>query len=167
LPLANSIPLQLEGQPHDAVHVVLSGLMGGSGHCDQDPIFWLHHANIDRLWKRWLDEGGGRQDPLGDSALDEHDIEFFDETGRAAPLTGRQIIYTVGQLNYRYDDDPMAQLHPVPIERPTPLEATPVIVARRTLATSQTTTPGARIRLSRYRFPSFVGSCSHAIDDVC
>ena len=34
----------------------------------QDPIFWLHHANIDRLWNHWLQQGGGRADPT-DSAL--------------------------------------------------------------------------------------------------
>jgi tyrosinase len=28
-----------------------------------DPIFWLHHANIDRLWVAWAAAGGGRTMP--------------------------------------------------------------------------------------------------------
>ena len=53
----------IETQPHDWVH----GLVGGADPDDQsltgamsdprtaglDPIFWLHHANIDRLWEAW------------------------------------------------------------------------------------------------------------------
>ncbi|MGH6857343.1 MAG: tyrosinase family protein [Methylocella sp.] len=146
----NSPHGQLESQPHDVVHDALGGLMQDPYTSSLDPIFYLHHAQIDRLWKRWLDQGTGQQDPLSDSAWMNTTFQFFDETGHAVSLTGSQIIDTVGQLNYRYDDDPMVmgQSHPVPIERPTPLQATPVIEARNPLATSQTTAPGARIKLS-------------------
>jgi hypothetical protein len=75
---------------------------------------------------------------------------FFDESGHAITLTGRQIVDTVAELNYRYDDDPMgmAQMRPAPIEHPTPLKAARAIEARRVLATSQTTAPETRIELS-------------------
>ena len=52
----------LESQPHDVVHVALGGLMGDPDTAAQDPIFWLHHANIDRMWNRWLAQGGNRTD---------------------------------------------------------------------------------------------------------
>ena len=50
----------LEFQPHDQVH----GLVGGGDQATPgmmsipqsaalDPIFWLHHCNIDRLWQIW------------------------------------------------------------------------------------------------------------------
>jgi tyrosinase len=29
-----------------------------------DPIFYLHHANIDRLWSVWLELGNGRSNPV-------------------------------------------------------------------------------------------------------
>jgi tyrosinase len=46
----------LEMEPHNYVHVDvggLSGLMRSTATAGRDPIFWLHHANIDRLWEVW------------------------------------------------------------------------------------------------------------------
>jgi tyrosinase-like protein len=39
----------LEATPHGAVHVQIGGWMSDPDTAAQDPIFWLHHANIDRL----------------------------------------------------------------------------------------------------------------------
>ena len=50
-------------QPHNVVHSALGGLMGDPDTAAQDPIFWLHHANVDRLWNHWIQQGGGRADP--------------------------------------------------------------------------------------------------------
>ncbi|MFL5246047.1 MAG: tyrosinase family protein [Gemmataceae bacterium] len=99
----------LEHQPHDAVHdqVGGSGLMGDPNTAAQDPIFWLHHANIDRLWKRWLDQKGGRQNPLDDQNwMDKVLFEFFDEDGKSVKMSGKDVLDTEKQLGYRYDDDP-------------------------------------------------------------
>jgi hypothetical protein len=104
---------QLERQPHDVIH----DLVGGGGTPDQswmgfpetaarDPIFWLHHAMIDRLWKRWLDRGGGRQNPEGNSVWMNTQFTFFNENGQQVTMRGRDILDTVNQLDYRYDDDP-------------------------------------------------------------
>ena len=32
----------------------VGGWMSAFATAAQDPIFWLHHANIDRLWEAWL-----------------------------------------------------------------------------------------------------------------
>jgi hypothetical protein len=98
----------LELQPHDVVHSALGGLMGVVDTAAQDPIFWLHHANIDRLWNHWLQQGQGRADPT-DSAWLNTTFNFYDEAGHAVYLTGAEVVDTVGQLNYRYDDDPAPQ----------------------------------------------------------
>lgn len=37
---------------HNRVHVWVGGQMG-SGVSPNDPVFWLHHAFIDRLWADW------------------------------------------------------------------------------------------------------------------
>lgn len=87
----------------------------------EDPIFWLHHANVDRLWNRWIHQGGGRADPT-DAAWLNTILTFYDEAGHAVYLTGVEVVDTVGQLNYRYDDDPVSQIdqiirhddHPAP-----------------------------------------------------
>src|SRR5947207_9207325 len=51
---------RLETTPHDSVHISIGGFMGSFGTAARDPIFWLHHSNIDRLWDAWLTQGGGR-----------------------------------------------------------------------------------------------------------
>lgn len=50
----------LESDPHNKVHVMIGGLDSPPGYMSDptlaglDPIFWLHHCNIDRLWEAWL-----------------------------------------------------------------------------------------------------------------
>ena len=51
----------LEANPHNLVHVYVGGIfnndkygiMADPGTAALDPIFYLHHANIDRLWAVW------------------------------------------------------------------------------------------------------------------
>ena len=42
----------LEGL-HDRVHVWVGGHMGQIPYAAFDPIFWAHHAMVDRLWRVW------------------------------------------------------------------------------------------------------------------
>ena len=43
---------QLESMPHNAVHNSIGGDMGHFM-SPLDPLFWLHHANVDRIWAQW------------------------------------------------------------------------------------------------------------------
>ena len=48
----------VEARPHGTVHVDVGGvnppgLMSAFDTAPLDPIFWLHHCNIDRLWEVW------------------------------------------------------------------------------------------------------------------
>jgi tyrosinase len=38
---------------HGSIHVRIGGNMGSVAYAGYDPIFWLHHANVDRLWANW------------------------------------------------------------------------------------------------------------------
>ena len=57
----------MESNPHDLVHVYTGGaisnsnygLMADPGTAALDPIFYLHHANIDRMWAVWNAAGNG------------------------------------------------------------------------------------------------------------
>jgi tyrosinase len=48
----------LEFNPHNVVHGMLGGFMGNPYFAALDPIFWLHHCNIDRLWEAWMRTAG-------------------------------------------------------------------------------------------------------------
>jgi tyrosinase len=43
----------IEGQPHGAGHGSVGGIMVNVQLSPGDPLFWLHHAWIDRLWWTW------------------------------------------------------------------------------------------------------------------
>lgn len=51
----------IEASPHGYVHCAVMGcratVMGAVPYSANDPIFWIHHCNIDRLWECWLSEG--------------------------------------------------------------------------------------------------------------
>jgi Common central domain of tyrosinase len=48
----SSFQRKLEMGAHGDVHVAVGGTMDSSS-SPADPVFWLHHANIDRLWEQW------------------------------------------------------------------------------------------------------------------
>ncbi|MDZ4795509.1 MAG: tyrosinase family protein [Bacteroidota bacterium] len=89
--------------PHGSVHVTVGGNMVSVSSAGQDPLFWLHHCNVDRLWDEWLGKCGGRAAPT-DAAWLNKTYTFFDETGTAISMTGSQVITSASQLNYKYDD---------------------------------------------------------------
>jgi hypothetical protein len=42
----------LESMPHNETHMFVDGVMG-TFLSPTDPIFWLHHCNVDRMWALW------------------------------------------------------------------------------------------------------------------
>jgi len=94
----------LEGTPHGVVHGAVGGWMGSVPTAGQDPIFWLHHANIDRLWDVWIGSGGGRINPT-DAPWLNVTYDFYDETGARVSITGAQVLDDASQLRYRYAPD--------------------------------------------------------------
>ena len=96
----------LESTPHDDVHVGVGGLMGSVSTSAQDPLFYLHHCNMDRLWNTWLAQGGGRHNPLSDTAWKNDKFTFFDENGAEVKMSGCQVLRAALQLNYKYEGEP-------------------------------------------------------------
>ncbi len=71
----------LENQPHNADHgdVGRGGWMGSVPQAAFDPVFWLHHSEIDRFWVGW--NAGGGPNPSSDTwlkAADDPNQERWD-----------------------------------------------------------------------------------------
>ena len=101
----------LEQTPHGDVHVAVGGWMGRFNTAGLDPLFWLHHANIDRLWTVWQRRDPLHADPADAQWLTGVSFDFHDETGAAVTMTSDQVMdTTVVPLLYEYDDvtDPLA-----------------------------------------------------------
>jgi tyrosinase len=59
---------KLELGAHADVHVAVGGTMN-SASSPSDPAFWLHHANIDRLWAQWQTAHPKAKTPHGTTVL--------------------------------------------------------------------------------------------------
>lgn len=125
---------RLELNPHDDIHTWIGG-DDPPGHmrypetAARDPIFWLHHANIERLWRRWLLDPT-HKNPTGDTTWMDQSFSFFDENGDPKSVKVRQFLETEPQnlVDYAYDDDPtevhvMASKKKSPTQKPVDLVA--------------------------------------------
>jgi hypothetical protein len=92
--------------PHGSVHGAVNGNMCCVVSAAQDPIFWLHHSNVDRQWNIWLAQGGGRTNPLSDAAWRNTPFTFFDECCNEVTMTACQILRAARQLSYVYEEEP-------------------------------------------------------------
>lgn len=104
----------LESPLHNLVHRWVGGNMLDMS-SPNDPVFWLHHCNLDRLWSLWqfahpaiagyLPGSGG---PAGHNA---HDEMIFHAPGDPAPWAA--VYHPIDMLDHRtlgisYDTDPVA-----------------------------------------------------------
>ena len=103
----------LERLPHGSVH----GAVGGPGGwmsrfhtAGLDPIFWLHHCNIDRLWAVWMQRDSQHLNPTEPQWLTTIPFEFNNANGEIISMTCSQVTETtVEPLSYEYEDvsDPL------------------------------------------------------------
>ncbi|MBV8318253.1 MAG: tyrosinase family protein [Planctomycetaceae bacterium] len=78
-------PGTLENSPHGPVHIWTGDPsmrspvpdMGVLATAARDPIFFAHHANVDRFWDVWLNQGG-RSNPA-DSSWALEQFAFYDQ----------------------------------------------------------------------------------------
>jgi tyrosinase len=95
-----SVPL--EANPHGGIHGAIGGDMGTVPRSARDPIFWLHHANIDRLWAVWVNMGDGRKNPSSDSNWAKQDWKF--DAAGTMKLSAGGLTDSEADLKYRYDN---------------------------------------------------------------
>ena len=101
---------QIENQPHNVIHVAVggsAGLMADPDAAAADPIFWVHHANIDRLWFIW--NGNPRHLNANDPHWTDQSFSFFDADGHRVTKTPADVLDIVAQLGYTYEVAPPAR----------------------------------------------------------
>ncbi len=83
---------------HNNVHNLVGGRMATmlSPH---DLLFWVHHANVDRLWTAWAAAGQGRTMPVPGDAYWQGGFDYAE--GKALP---RSVAASGEGLGYRYGD---------------------------------------------------------------
>ncbi|WP_257389407.1 tyrosinase family protein, partial [Tahibacter caeni] len=92
--------LALDSGLHGNVHVLTGNTvnMGAVPWAARDPIFWLHHCNIDRLWASWNANGG--VNPRA---------PWNDDTFVFADVKGNRVVakvsdyFDIATLGYSYD----------------------------------------------------------------
>jgi len=92
--------------PHGSVHVQVGGGMGSVATAGLDPIFYVHHSNVDRQWNLWIAQGGVRTNPVLNTAWTSKQYTFFNEAGAQVKMTACQILRAAQQLKYVYEGEP-------------------------------------------------------------
>ncbi|WP_323768839.1 tyrosinase family protein [Antarctobacter sp.] len=96
---------QLESAPHNAVHREIGRDMA-SFLSPLDPIFWLHHCNVDRIWASWNNAGNANSP---DTDLTEFlfastpgNLQFVKPDGAPRPIVVKDV-YATTPMGYGYD----------------------------------------------------------------
>lgn len=134
----------LEQNPHDTVHVMVNGEMGNVATSARDPLFWAHHANIDRMWQVWLAADGSRKNPSQTQWLAQ---EFaFDVAGKKA-MAARQLLIPE-EMGYRYDNTAVSGSDALPA-RPAKVVSSPSMMGVDLSASGEKVlSRGANLRLT-------------------
>jgi hypothetical protein len=95
----------IEGAPHGSVHCAIgvagcpTGYMGSVPAAGNDPIFYSHHANIDRLYECWLRHSPSARLPTG--PMVNATFSFIDGSGTLVTRAVSTML-TTEQLGYSY-----------------------------------------------------------------
>jgi tyrosinase len=88
----------LEATPHNNVHNIVGGLMGGTRSA-LDPIFMMHHCNIDRIWAVWNVNNQNSSDSLWTDMTFQNNFYNPDGSSYSPKVSD---LYTPETLGYTY-----------------------------------------------------------------
>lgn len=120
--------------------------MGVLATAAQDPVFFAHHSNIDRLWDVWA-KTPGSQGNWATSTWLNHKFSFYDEKGDWVYLTVSDVLSQKEQSNLRYTYQPPQSTTPFELGQVQPVKKTrlrilkPLTVASSVKATAVGTKP--------------------------
>jgi hypothetical protein len=99
----------IDHTPHGMVHGGIGGWMASVRTAAFDPVFWAHHANIDRLFNQWLARrrfwSRDQSQEQIESWLNAAVYTFIDTSGQP-DTKPRRFFLEQSNLGYVYDTDP-------------------------------------------------------------
>ncbi len=106
---ANEIGM-LDIQPHGSTHGEVGGTMNQFETAALDPVFWMHHANIDRLWETYANDlkhgypftGNAGAGTAARASWESHQFRFNRPDGTTSTWTAKDVI-DIDVLGYAYD----------------------------------------------------------------
>jgi len=119
LPSFDLYSKRLEGSPHGVAHNVTGGDNGHmvDGMSPLDPIFWLHHCNVDRLWAQWQAAHSNGTPP----ASGTYSGQFVDAAGKPVTSATSANALETSTFGYSYDVLVAASTSPRPaVKRSSP-----------------------------------------------
>ncbi|MEM1203822.1 MAG: tyrosinase family protein [Acidobacteriota bacterium] len=111
----------IDGAPHGAMHVYIgtgyegfrsynrvyqtqqSGLMAEVPSAGFDPVFWVHHSNIDFIWQSWMNSPNGAFPDLEQLEASPIPYQFFDPEGNLVSYTVQEAYDKAFGLPVTYD----------------------------------------------------------------
>jgi peroxiredoxin/N-acetylneuraminic acid mutarotase len=101
---------RMDQNPHFFTHIAIGGDMADFATVGGDPLFYLHHCNLDRIWESW--SRLGNSNPTDAKYLDRK-FTFADRNGKRVdmPVSAGD---RAAQLGYEYDSYEKAPKKSVP-----------------------------------------------------
>jgi hypothetical protein len=145
---------QIEEGVHGYVHCTVGPTcpvahMGDVPVAGNDPIFYSHHANIDRLWACWQ-----HLHPTPPGTWQDQTFSFVDETGALQTKAVKGFLITAA-LGYAYDNvsncsrpTPLAMLAPAPValKQPTAIGAASNVAIKGPLTSVDLEVPAQQLK---------------------
>lgn len=112
---------QLEAAPHGLMHDYIgadgketffnpifqkemSGLMANVPSAGFDPVFWLHHSMVDRIWTLWDQSEYGKRPTLKHLKVQPWEYHFIQPNGEQVTYTLDEVYAIVFNPDYIYQD---------------------------------------------------------------
>jgi len=92
---------ELEGSPHGSIHNAVGGDMSAFDTAAKDPIFYAHHANVDKLWSDWTNADASHTAPVTPAWLNQTQ-GFFDENKKWRTIRNADVVNHEAKLRYIY-----------------------------------------------------------------
>ena len=111
----------LDASPHGTVHMHVGGAMSIFEAVGLDPVFWIHHCNVDRLWETYAHDlghdypfaNGAGAGTSAHTSWVNRQFRFLRGDGSLATWTAPEVL-DVESLGYQYDSTTPPPLPPTP-----------------------------------------------------